>query len=115
MRPAVVNLNDHTSGDTWEGITVGPVLINGIAVGADAVTCRMSFRSKNDRSLGQTLTTTNSDITIEDAATWEFTVEPTVLTMDAGSYGWDFEVTDSSGVIRTLYKGSFNLIQDVTI
>ena len=113
MRPATVDLHNHTAGDTWEGITVGPVEINEAAPSGAVDSCRMSFRSKSNKTLGQTLSS-GTEITIDDADTWEFTVDPIILTMEAGSYDYDFEVTDVTGVVRTIYKGTFNLILDTT-
>ena len=119
MRPANVNLYDHTLGDTWEGMVIGPVLINDAVPPDPVISCRIQFRPfPNTRKLGYELNVAPESgeglIVIDDINNWEFTVPQQILDMPAGKYVWDFETTDSAGIKRTLYEGTFNLIQDVT-
>jgi hypothetical protein len=60
------------------------------------------------------LTSVGGDITINDAATWEFTVEPFAMDLDAGNYVYDVETTDAAGTVRTYLSGSVVVARDVT-
>jgi hypothetical protein len=126
--PEKIKLSDHYKNDTWEGMIIGPVLINGAQPSQNIVSARMEFRDKDDQ-LGYALDTSpgagEGTITIDDAATWEITVAPQLIPgVDAGvsSNGssntkiwyWDFETTDAAGVVLTLYRGTMKVKEDVT-
>jgi hypothetical protein len=53
-------------------------------------------------------------ITIVNAVTWTVSIPPTILPLPKGSYLWDFETVDQTGIIRTLYKGTFTINQDIS-
>jgi hypothetical protein len=122
MIPATVNLFDHYRGDTWDGMTIGPVMFNtGTAVAPVLVpptypvaSCRMQFRSGG--TLGYELTNVVTAgkglVTVTDATAWTFAVLPQLLPLDAGEWLWDFECTDTQGAIMTLYKGQINVVPD---
>lgn len=118
MRPAIVNLEDHTKEDTWEGMVIGPITINEAAPTYPVVSCRIQFRLASTKALGYELNNDpgagEGNITIDDADTWEFTVPAQFLVMDAGDYEWDFETIDSAGRKRTFYSGTISIIQDNT-
>ena len=44
MQPVPINLSSHTKNDTWEGVTIGPVLFNGVQPASALSSCRMYFR-----------------------------------------------------------------------
>lgn len=117
MRPVPVTLNDHTRGDTWEGITIGPVMFNGAQPTSVLSSCRMQFRDDND-TLGYELNsvpaTGKGPITITNSTTWVVTVPAQQLPLDAATWRWDFETTDAGGVVRTLYSGILRIKADVT-
>ena len=125
--PAKITLEDHYKGDWWEGMVIGPVLVNGVAPTATLISCKMQFRDEWDE-LGHEFNTTPGagigTITIDDAATWEITVPPQLLNLltDESENGknnsktWylDFQTTDSDGAILTLYRGTIKVLEDVS-
>lgn len=116
MLPVRVPLNDHTHGDTWEGIaSIGPVLINGSQPDYALSSCRMYFRTTLG-VLGYKFKSSPGDgegsITISDADTWEITVAAQALPLDIGMWEWDFETTDSDGTILTLYSGTLEIVEE---
>ena len=127
MAPVKIKLEPHYKGDWWVGMLVGPVLINGAQPAATLTSVAMEFRDEND-VLGHKFSSApgagEGTITISDAATWEVIVPEQLLDLDAGTsqngssnkktWYWDFETTDSDGVILTLYKGTIKVLEDVT-
>jgi len=112
MSPVEIALPSHTSGDTWEGLTIGPVLFNGVQPASALVSCRIYFRRATG-ALGYKLKsvpgTGEGAITIANQTTWLVTVPEQALPLDVGSWLWDFETTDAAGVIRTLYHGTITI------
>jgi hypothetical protein len=97
MIPADLGTTTHKGGDLWRDgykhFTINP----GAGFGP-CLYCRMQFRSKND-VLGYEL---NSDpgegegeITIVNAATYEFDVPDQALPLAAGTWYWDFETFET--------------------
>ena len=74
----------------------------------------MFFRD-DDNAVGLELSSANSTITIDDAAAWEFTVNPvSPMTLAIGQWYWSIETTDSAGKIKTRVFGTFEILQDAT-
>jgi hypothetical protein len=120
MLPVYVDLGSQTRGDTWEGLEIGPVVDqDSNPMEYPCVSCRIDFRHKVSGTLGLRLTsistqTIPSSITIINGTTWEFSVPERILLLDVGSWEWDFETTDSQGVVRTLYYGDLVIVKDIT-
>lgn len=54
-------------------------------------------------------------ITINDAATWDFTIGAIqTSSLAAGVYSYDLETTDAAGTIRTEFAGTWPIISQVT-
>ncbi len=117
MKPVEINLNDHLRGDTWEGLTIGPILVNGIAPVSPCVSCRIQFREKKLFTLGYELSSVpamgKGTITIDDPNTWEFSALSQILPLEAGSWRWEFETVDSAGSVISFYSGTIKIVQDV--
>jgi hypothetical protein len=47
MQPVDIQLPDHTAGDTWEGLTIGPVLFNDAQPAQALSSCRLYFRRQS--------------------------------------------------------------------
>jgi len=117
MIPVFVELDDYYRGDTWDGITIGPILFDNIDPEYPLSACYIDFRDENG-TLGYSFRTTPSighgEIIIIDSDKWEVKIFPTELPLMVGCWYWDFETMDSSGFKRTLYKGSMRVIEDIT-
>lgn len=117
MQPVTVELQSHTRGDTWEGLLIGPILINEAQPEYPLAQCRLYFRNEKG-VLAYKLKSTlgeeeeGGDLVIVDANTWVIEAPEQLLPLKAGVYNWDFETIDSNGVVRTLYKGTFTITQD---
>jgi len=114
MLPVIIKLPDFTEGDTWEALSIGPVLFNGIQSDAALQSCSLYFRSapddvfvyglKSDPTLGY------GTIYINDAATWAVTIPmQDVPLLVAGDYAWGFRTVDADGIVRMLYKGTLHV------
>lgn len=116
MVPVKVDLPDVMAGDTWEGLTIGPVLFNDAQPAAALETCRLYFCNAKNRAFVCGFKSLPGDgfgeIVISDPATWELHIPAQLLPLTAGSFVWDFETTDALGIVRTLYNGILNVIQD---
>lgn len=113
MIPTTVDIGEHWKDDTWPGIaSIGPITdaLLAPAFATTVVKAEMFFRVAGQDGVAAKLASDVSapgQITITDAATWEFVVPPQPLALDAGDYEWSFRTTDSANVIRTLYIGTF--------
>lgn len=117
MQPVEVQLPDHTAGDTWERIHIGPILFNNAQPPESLQSCRWYFRDRK-KVIGYKFKSSpgagEGTITINDAATWDVTIPPTLMPLEKGDWHWDFETTDAAGVVRTLYHGVLKLTCDVS-
>jgi hypothetical protein len=110
-----VTLSYAIHGDTWAGIDPITVNVNGATPAAAAVSARMQFRKAARPSvLGDTLTTADGSIVIVSASLWLFRVPPRLLTLVAGVWTWDFQITDANGTILTPFGGVIQVVPDVT-
>jgi len=125
MIPAYVDLGSQTEGDTWEGLEIGPVVDqDSNPMPHPCASCRIDFRHKISGMLGVRLTsiptTVNQVITVPatililDANAWLFSIPELNLGLKAGPYEWEFETTDTSGVVRSLYSGDLVIVVDIT-
>lgn len=74
----------------------------------------MFFRDENNQ-VGLELSSANSTIIIDNAASWQFTVNPvSPMTLTAGDWYWSIETTDSQGVIKTRVFGTIEILNDAT-
>ena len=117
MAPVTIKINEYYKGDSWSGLDIGPVIIDGAQPLLTLASCRMHFRDE-DGALGYALNTVvtvgKGTIVISNTVTWEILVPKQILDLTAGKWFWDFETTDAAGNVLTLYKGSLKVKQDVT-
>jgi len=74
----------------------------------------MFFRDENNQ-VGLELTSANGRITIDNAASWQFTINPvSPMNLAVGQWYWSIETTDSQSVIKTRVFGTFEVLQDAT-
>ena len=117
MAPVTVPLPPHYAGDTWQGITIGPVTINGAAPASPADRVRMHFRDSSG-ALGYGF---DSDvvagmglITILNATNWHAQIYPQPLPLTAGTWEWDIEIIRIDGQIFSPYDGELKVKGDIT-
>lgn len=118
MLPVKIDLPGHYTGDTWPGLTIGPVLFNDAQPEYALASCRLYFRDSKTRSLSlgfqsEPLTGFTA-MTILDPITWVIHIPAQQIPLVAGTYVWDFETTDSAGVVRTLYYGLQTVTEDIS-
>jgi hypothetical protein len=116
-------LDRFRRGDSWVGITVGPVLVDGVAPASAIASVKMQFRDKNG-TLGYEFNddpaTGEGTVTIDAAATWEISVlkQALPLTVTAGkksqNWYWDIEITDEAGAVLTVAAGKIVVDSDIT-
>ena len=118
MPPVIIKLDNYYSGDSWEGMLVGPVVINEVTPTSPVTAVRMQFRDSEFGDLGYELNTDPAAgeglITITDADTWEINIPAQVIGLVAGRWDWDLECTDSTGYVVTLYRGVLTVKGDIT-
>jgi hypothetical protein len=94
MTPAFITLPEAKTDKTWDGMTVS-LSSTGTTFDEALASVKMTFKLAGVESL--TLTSAASQITINDAAAWDFTVEPiSRLTLAAGVHSWAIETTSSA-------------------
>jgi len=94
MTPAFFTLPEAKSDKTWDGLTVS-LSSDGTTFTDPLASVKMTFKLAGVESL--TLTSADAEITIDDAAAWEFTVDPiSRLTLAAGVHSWAIETTSDA-------------------
>ena len=95
--------------DTWDGLVVA-MSSTGTAFAANLSSVQMFFRNSVG-TIGMSLASP-SDITIDNAATWDFTVgEVLLMPLAIGVWSWSIKTTDAGGVGKTRLSGTIE-IQD---
>jgi len=111
-----ITLPDHKLGDQWVGITaIGPMTITGFTKGVLS-RIRMHFTNGTVIFTCDTNGLGNALIVISNPNTWIARIDPvTKFLSRAGAWSWDMEFTHANAISPvTLYKGTINVIQDIT-
>jgi hypothetical protein len=125
MTPAIITLEDHVSGDTWQGVPViGPIqILSGVTLTNfpyPIASARLNMTRIGTSNPSLTLASTGSPmapITITDAADWQLVippVAPATWTPTPGQYQGHFEITDTQGTVITIYDVRFTVLPDKT-
>lgn len=120
MIPYQLDLETHYKGDAWEGMSIGPIVyMDGETPSSPPLpctSCRMQFRNKTTLELGFALSSDPGEgegtITIIDDADYTFEIPRQLLVIDAGTWEYDFETTDSDDLPTTWFKGKIKVLQD---
>jgi hypothetical protein len=123
--PALVKLEDHVSGDTWQGVAIiGPIQIQSGDTLVDfpypVSSARMKLTKQGCNKTPLTVASSgecDAPITITSAPTWAMAippVSPDIWTPNPGRYSGHFEVTDTQGTVLTIYDIHLNVIADKT-
>ena len=109
MNPVVISLPNDTSGDTWKGATIGPVLVNGARPRNSLVSCTLCFYYQSNNALAYAFRSTplggEGIIVIVDSINWLIRIDPQVRALPDGKYVWFFVAIDSAGIRETYYTG----------
>lgn len=88
---------------------------DGVAVNITGCTFKLSVNSeKNPSSTATQLFTVTGTITSATAGEVQFSPTTVQANQAPGRYYYDVEMTDASGAIRTVVKGVYRFVQDIT-
>ena len=88
--------------DTWVGQEF-VLYVNDAVKDLTSATIELTLDS------GDTLTTTDGDITITDASNGEFKIDSQVITFSAGVHKYEIKFTFSDGEVKTYIKGHWTI------
>lgn len=98
------------TGTTWDGLTECSFYSAGTAFAVDLESVVMEF-TNNDGTVGLTLSSADNEITIDDAAAWEFTVLPIdSMPLAVGNWKWSITTTDVDGSVKRRVFGTIQII-----
>ena len=98
----------YVQGDTWGGIP-SITISSAPAYTAQSAIFGIKVNLASVNPIRQ-LTSEAGEITISDATNWIFAIPAQTLVLPAGSYVWQFRVTDSNGSIQTYIQGSLQVL-----
>lgn len=113
MSAAILNFEPVYKNDTWDGFTVA-LSSDGTAFAGTLTLVRVAFTNSSG-TIALTLSSANSgEITINSATpnSWNFTVEPQVLTLTGDIYSYGVELTDDAGIVKTRLAGIIQIKND---
>jgi hypothetical protein len=111
LRPAQYNVQIWRN-DTWAQVFA--ITANNVAVDLSGSTITIQVRkTANASTIDLSLSTTDSSITIGGASSNQITLNKKV-TIAAGSYLYDMNVTFPSGEVKTYVWGTFFVQEDIT-
>jgi len=112
MAIANITLLPVVRNDTWDGLSGCKFSSTGSAFASPLDTVRMSFKDSTGAVQLTLSSETTGEITITNAAGWEFDIPGRVLSLADGCYSWGIETTDSTGIIKTRVIGQIQILPD---
>jgi hypothetical protein len=112
-KPGSFNFPDTLKGDTFEGVEF-TLENNGSPVDLTGSSIEMMVKLVATGTSALTVSTPSSGLTITDASNGVFEFDEQIISIDAGQYVYDIEVTDVSGDVLTYVSGTWLICQDVT-
>jgi hypothetical protein len=103
-------------GDTWDGLTLA-IASDDTEFEGTLVTARFQLQDSDGVSALTLSSAVSGEVTINSASpgAWSVTVEPRAITIDAGTYGYGLELTDSNSVVKTRLVGTLPVNPDAVI
>lgn len=101
-------------GDTFKEYPF-EILIDNVALNLTSAVIKMDI--KKDACSLPTLTLTsvsNNGITITDAVNGEFKINQQIISIPAGNYQYDIQITLANGTVNTWVGGLFQVINTIT-
>ena len=111
--PKTYELPSIVHGDTFPGLTVSSVKINGAYPTTALDSVRMDIRATPAATSSELSLSSTDGITINNNATWNFTIDAFQVNIKAGTYYYDIETTTGT-TKRTYLKGHWVISQDTT-
>ena len=113
--PATYDWPSAVRGDTFNGVTVTGVTVDGANPTTTLASTRIHFRSAPSATpAGLQLTSSGGNITISSVTTWACQVSAFSVSLTPGVWYYDWEFTDSAGAVRTYLAGKWRIAQDCT-
>ncbi len=113
--PKLYEIPACVAGDTFPGLRISSVTVNGAAQPSALSSVRVDFRTLPDASTAAlSLNSSSNGITINNNATWDFELDAFAITLDPDCYYYDIETTDAGGTVRTYLRGSWTVARDTT-
>jgi hypothetical protein len=109
-----INLSAR-KGDTWNGFSMS-ITKNGTPVDLTDAELLMQLKKKPSDTDAQLEFSSLSaaDYTITTNSVSSFSVDPTIIDINANDYFYDFQITFADGVVLTPFEGTFTIFQDVS-
>ena len=107
------NIPSIIKGDTFKDLQF-TLSINDVAEDLTNYSIACKFRKSSKTGLVAKAVDTTSGITLVDAVNGVFKIDAFTCDFVAGTYYYDIEFTDGSGVINTYIQGQMKVEQDVT-
>tara|TARA_R110000744_G_scaffold102758_3_gene197404 strand:- start:3122 stop:3478 length:357 start_codon:yes stop_codon:yes gene_type:complete len=117
MIPAKYNFTDRYKNDTSNLVkfTVNKKIASvDTAIDLTGVLIKMQLKKGVASTSSVKTFEVGSGITLTDAVNGIFELDAFLLTIDAGSYVYDMQLTFPDGVVSTYIKGCFKVIQDIS-
>jgi hypothetical protein len=112
MTPATYVIPNHYKNDTFNEITF-TIKEDAVAVDLTGATIKIDFRKNKNTGILQVSFTIGSGITVDNAVGGVFTLNSFINNWVADVYYYDAEITFASGVVRTYFKGTLTVNQDI--
>jgi hypothetical protein len=113
---ATYNLVAKLRGDSWKGIPLIRIRVNGAAPAEAVASAKIQFkRREDDATPAYELSTASGGIVIDDATAWEFRVPPVLdFPLATGQWYYSFKTESASGFKRTYFKGKIAIERTAT-
>lgn len=107
----VDTLVSFKQGTTWTGLNLITITdkLTGLPPTADAVSCQMYFKAGPSAANVATLSNGNG-LVIISASGWTFQASPVKLPIKAGTWKWEFWVTDADGLELCWMQGTLEVL-----
>ncbi len=101
-------------GDTFKEYPF-EILIDNVALNLTGAVIKMDIKKDACSLPALTLTSvSNNGITITDAVNGEFKINQQIISIPAGNYQYDIQITLSNGAVNTWVGGLFQVINTIT-
>jgi hypothetical protein len=103
----------QTAGDTFRAVTM-TLNINGSPEDLTLYTIKMELRKDNHEGEVVHTASIGSGMTVGNPLTGQFRIDEFELPSQGGTYVYDIEFTNGSGIKRTYVYGTLRLDEDIT-